>query len=413
MMTSCFAKWSLLVGVYSQVPQHLLRGINELWSEGYEAYGRGDYAEAVANFERLLISYRMQSNLLTSCHNKCHIPNVEFTRLDFDSELEDSEDGEHFYFKHLLEQSSCLKDCFLEHPFSRLMKEKKPHYSVQEAIDSFEIYNYLQISYHNLKDGLKAANSAYTFLSLSSKGDPGWDDMMHNLEFYKNNYRVVKQAIKEEQLVNYESAMYNKHYKKGVESYEKSDHKSCVEHMEKALLEFFNDSIECESLCYKMPRDFDSLRESWTHLAQMEMEVNECRIGCRNKMAAEVWSKRNVDTPQEILQYLQYCYYQQQQILKGANAAKTLAVIVPKDETAQRNFKYYSSVLEKHALSQSQLHPRQDVLEYVKKSYQKDHLSKLANRTLLNRDDIAHVIEEEPELLKEQIIRLMNEQKLV
>jgi len=105
-----------------------------------------------------------------------------------------------------------------------------------------------------------------------------------------------------------------------------------------------------------------------------------------------------------------------------------LFIEVPKDETAQRNFKYYSSVLEKHALSQSQLHPRQDVLgllfnffqcshflgsEYVKKSYQKDHLSKLANRTLLNRDDIAHVIEEEPELLKEQIIRLMNEQKLV
>ena len=141
------------------------------------------------------------------------------------------------------------------------------------------------------------------------------------------------------------------------------------------------------------------------------------------------------------LQYLQYCYYQQQQILKGANASKTLALIgkklkwlflffilAPQDETAQRNFKYYSSVLEKHGLSQSQLLPRQDVLglsfdfcqkshicgsEYVKKSYQKDHLSKLANRTLLNRDDIAHVTEEEPELLKEQIIILMNEQKLV
>lgn len=49
----------------------------------------------------------------------------------------------------------------------------------------------------------------------------------------------------------------------------------------------------------------------------------------------------------------------------------------------------------------------------MKKSYQKDHLSKLANRTLLNRDDIAHVTEEEPELLKEQIVRLMTKQKLV
>lgn len=47
MVASCFAKWSLLVlgCVYAQVPQHLLRGINELWTEGYEAYSRNDYAE--------------------------------------------------------------------------------------------------------------------------------------------------------------------------------------------------------------------------------------------------------------------------------------------------------------------------------------------------------------------------------
>ena len=166
------------------------------------------------NFERLLISYRMQNNLLSSCHHKCHIPNVEFTKLEL-APFEDLDDGEHVFFKNLLEQSTCLKDCFLEHPFARLMKEKKPKYSVQKAIDSYEIYNYLQISYHNLKDGLKAANSAYTFLSLRSKDDPAWDDMMHNLEFYKGAYWVVDQAIKEEKLVNYESAMYNKHYKQG------------------------------------------------------------------------------------------------------------------------------------------------------------------------------------------------------
>ena len=121
-----------------------------------------------------------------------------------------------------------------------------------------------------------------------------------------------------------------------MESYEKGDHQSCVNHMEKALLEFFDDSNECENLCYKMPRDFDLLRESWTHLAQMEMEVNECCIGCRNKMAAEVWSKRNTDTPREILHYLQYCYYQEKQILEGANAAKTLSLIGNKNTWLQQ-----------------------------------------------------------------------------
>ena len=101
----------------------------------------------------------------------------------------------------------------LEHPFSRILKSGPPlEHEVKQELDKLEPYNFLQFAYHQIGDGIKAANAAYTYLSRH----PDHDEMPGNMKFYEHHYPEVERMMKNQEMVNYELPVYNKLFQKGL-----------------------------------------------------------------------------------------------------------------------------------------------------------------------------------------------------
>ena len=164
--------------------------------------------------EKALINYKMRQGIESSCHAKCENPDVQATKFNDEGlnlNWNGLEDSETLHFIRLLERTTCLKDCIAEHPFRRILKGPSMDYEVKYELDQFKPYNFLQISYHEIGEGLKAANAAYTYLSRH----PDNEEMKHNLNFYQYHYPEVDRMIEQQELVNVELPTYNKLFQKG------------------------------------------------------------------------------------------------------------------------------------------------------------------------------------------------------
>ena len=75
----------------------------------------------------------------------------------------------------------------------------------------FKPYNYLQIVYHELGKGNKAADAAWTYLQKH----PGDTEMQQNLDYYKWLYPEVERRLRKKELKNLELKLFNTNFRTG------------------------------------------------------------------------------------------------------------------------------------------------------------------------------------------------------
>jgi len=361
-----------------------------------------DFKSAIAELEKALINYKMRQGIESSCHSKCEYSDVQATKFDdegLDLNWMGDEDVEDLHFIRLLERTTCLKDCFAEHPFSRILRGPEIDLDVKDEFESYNLYNFLQISYHQIGEGRKAANAAYTYLSHN----PNDDEMKQNLEFYKYHYPEVEQIASKQQLVDVELPNYNKLFQKGVIAYESQNFGECISSFEKALLGYYSALDECEKLCFSTPNQMDRFPLFWRSVADFELKSTICKKKCQQKVAAEAYNKRFDEPVSMMLQYLQFCYYSTGELMEAANAVKSGLLLNPSDQVAKQNSAFYA---EKLGASGDQTQYRKDVVRYLQKKKHMENLIYFGNKFLRYEDEDnvqENATEEEFPVTKEKI----------
>ena len=122
----------------------------------------------------------------------------------------------------------------------------------------------------------------------------------------------------------------------------KKDYKKCSDEMELALKGYITAIEDCEALCYEMPSyQVDRFAQFWRSIAEMEHKTLKCKTSCKSKIYAEVAHEKYEDPIETMLNYLQYCHYQNGDILEAANCAKTAQLVNPKSKEMNKNVEFY------------------------------------------------------------------------
>ena len=77
-------------------------------------------------------------------------------------------------------------------------------------------------------------------------------------------------------------------------------------------------------------------------MAEMEHKALKCKTDCKNKIYAEVMHDKYEEPVELMLNYLQFCHYQNGDILEAANCAKTAQLMNPKSDEMNKNVEFYS-----------------------------------------------------------------------
>jgi len=362
-------------------PLHSPDGITlqTLIDSAKEKYFAQEYSSAIKLFEKALVNYRMMQHVEVACRAKCRTANITKDLLLLDV----SDNKDLAALGDLLAQTNCHKLCVEGHPYG-VTSEDVPSDEVLQVMEQRDLYNFLQFAYFKTNTIKKACKAVYTY----HQQHPDNEQTLENIEYYKS-----LPGVDENDFVDLEEGKFYKFYVKGVEAYANENYEDTIVKMERCLVEYFQAINECETLCYKA-YVHTYFHRYYKALSMQYMDHINCSLQCEENLMPSISGQKVDKFSANCLSYLQFSYYQTNNIAMAASAASAALLLDPKNPVAQRNVKFYENYFHKEGSSNTaDLSSRMDAMKFYShfKSLQ-DMLDKGLN-TLSLVDDEGHVSE--------------------
>lgn len=148
-------------------------------------------------------------------------------------------------------------------------------------------------------------------------------------------------------------------YGVGIDAYLQNDYEGCVHHMEIAIQgyhEYYDTVARCRASCETERNNRQPLYpENPEHLHFFEGVIAKtiCLKRCQGQQLTNVpkyfamdeWHKTQFET-RAPYEYLQLCYYRQNEIVKAIQATYTVLVVRPNDHLSSTNMRFYATLPE-------------------------------------------------------------------
>jgi len=185
--------------------------VNQVYNYGIAAYYKGDYLDSKNYIEKAIELFHESEETEDRCQGRCGAiePEAEFANSSEMSSM-----------ARIVRRAACLDQCFADAP----LQIERARDQVRAEIETLYCYNYLQILYHQIGDGIKAVDAAHTYLQRYSANE----EMLENLAFYKTHYPEVQRRIDRENLLDRESTALNRALASAITAYENGAYGQCV-----------------------------------------------------------------------------------------------------------------------------------------------------------------------------------------
>jgi leucine proline-enriched proteoglycan (leprecan) len=215
---------------------------------------------------------------------------------------------------------------------------------------SRQLYHYLQYAY--FKEGKlgDAVAAAHTFL----EANPNDPVMLRNMKFYN-----MQPGYSSDDLVSKEPDHFLSHFIQAVSLYEEGLYDKAKDGFERALKGYYEAVELCLLMCgSSVNTSRITGGDMWAVFVEMYKSILKCRIRCPIYMSYATPYAEAEDYEAVHYHYLQFCYYQLNQLKEAVAATMTYVELKPDDPVMNQNLEYYHA---QSSLSENDFTPRKEI----------------------------------------------------
>uniref|UniRef100_A0A674MBB1 procollagen-proline 3-dioxygenase n=1 Tax=Takifugu rubripes TaxID=31033 RepID=A0A674MBB1_TAKRU len=352
---------------FSDLSSHfVLEPYDFLFDSAVEAYYKGDWLSVILNMEKALRNKATVRKVKTQCRLGCA------NQTAFGDQLAGTGDpvpgsgslADLGFFQKILRRADCVKTC---------ESEKLGSPTLHEVTEDVELefrkrtpYNYLQVAYFKINKLDKAVAAAHTFF----QANPDHVEMRQNLDYYKMMAGVEEGHFKdlearEHMVIRIRCGLggTRRNLRGPISG-----------------LEFFTSNQECRVLCegaynYDGYNYMEYSADLFQTITDHYMQVLSCKQRCALELATNTDQPFDDFLPSHF-NYLQFSYYNSENLEQAIECAKTFLLFYPDDEVMKDNLAYYSVMLGEDKAQT--ISPRQTelIFQVVKRYIQQSMLEK-------------------------------------
>ena len=191
----------------------------------------------------------------------------------------------------------------------------------------------------------------------------------------KNIFGIGKEKVEDKEP---EIVTFLDNYGVGIDAYLQNDYSGCIYHMEIAIRgyrEYYDSTVRCRRSCEAERINHKPLfQENPDHLHFFEGVLTKtiCLRRCAAREMLSVpkyfhmdeWHKDQFET-RAPYEYLQLCYYRQDELEKAIQATYTVLVVRPNDHLSSTNMKFYETLPEFQLIELRDQEEKSFVAHYV------------------------------------------------
>ncbi|ROT72577.1 Prolyl 3-hydroxylase 1 [Penaeus vannamei] len=348
-----------------------------LYKEGIDKYTENNWEKCVENLEDALSDWHWWRENMAKCREDCHNETGNTSLLS-----EKLQETDRFYEK-TVRTTLCIVKCKKTVFGSRM--DRVVDGNVEEDFDMRKPYDYLQLCYFKLDKMKEAADAAATVLVAQ----PEHEVMQSNLRFY-----ISEGGVDIANVVNRELQEYGSEYLKGTEAYNNEDYAKTIEHMEKSLELYYKTDQECRRLCENSIEQ-KILEDFVMTVANQYTYTIRCKRRC-NRAHGNLLGETIQNFLASYFNYLQFAYYQENNIEKACEAVASSLLLDPEDPIQQRNKQYY---LSNEEVTEDMFIPRESAVAYKQRmDYERDLIEFIELNFVFIDDDVLEDIELEDDV---------------
>ena len=224
-----------------------------LYDKAIEAYLDEDWDKCITFMNEAIEDYHFYVEAQINCRLNCQ----KIAQNADPQPIASPNMGDMAFWEKTVKQTLCLLKCK-----KGLLKNRAEIVSkdIARSFEYFRPYDYLQLCYFKVmpaqyvhqifyfinmillqkNDLVRAASSAYTFLTMN----PNHEVMQANLRHYINELKVDP-----DHTVNLEAKPFVEFYVRGSDAYGKKDFERTANYFELSLTEYLQSEIECRAMC--------------------------------------------------------------------------------------------------------------------------------------------------------------------
>ncbi|CAL1535365.1 unnamed protein product [Lymnaea stagnalis] len=331
---------------------------DQLYAEGVKAYDNQLWYSCATKIERAIKDYRNYKNVLSDCRLDCS-KGVRSSKL---SNLT-SKFAEFTTYVKFLTAADCFRRCKDE----SLTTHPRVTEKLENAFEKRKPYMYLQFCQFKLDRVKEAASAAYTYY-LSNPDDV---DIKHNIVFYRD-----KALVKESDFLDLEIKPYKEHYIRTLLAYGNKYWKGVINHAELCLEDYWKQDERCRADCEAQGRMKGN--EFSTGVADLIITIITCQLNCEETLSV-VYTDPIQFFLRDMFHYLQFAYYQTNELEKSAEATATFltfnsshAVMKENKELLKKKLGYTNDdfIPRKEAAEYlNRKREMQDIMDFINKNY--------------------------------------------
>ncbi|VDM59073.1 unnamed protein product [Angiostrongylus costaricensis] len=325
----------------SSTPDDPKMTFEQLYQYGKYEYTDGNWPDCIAFMKRALDDFQYFEDELVWCRRKCG------------EQVESPDDGLMSQKHAQSERALCLLRCKRE----RFTEERPPLAKMSVYFDFVERkpFQYLHICHWKIGELAKAVQSAYTFLVQN----PADKDTLDGLAFYMEQPGYHDNMLVDLLRRTYEKKDEGKNccilkvrFISGVQAYEAEDWHKCIDDFESSIEKTIDEdssilvdgnasiNFRCRLLCEDKIdwSAIDGNPEIDVLLTSMQSSVIRCQHNCLYRLA--LINGHNVG--QLLAAHYEYLHYCQYQLMRGSEAARSVAnYLLFDDNPLMRRNKYF------------------------------------------------------------------------
>ncbi|CAH1153591.1 unnamed protein product [Phaedon cochleariae] len=337
----------------------------QLYEKGVEAYLENNWEDCVKNFEESLEKYRRYRKILQNCRLKCK------TDAELSEPLYPVDIDNLLFYERAIRQTLCIIGCENDNP--EILKNYNVNAEAEKLFEEQKPYEYLHICYFQMKDVVKAASSAFTYIVEH----PEDKVMLDNLKYY-----TEMDGVEMKDIVNFEAKDYVYLYVHGADAYEGKHWSTVIDNMEESLSAYLQAEEECRAHC-EGPFDHGWYPDFIPSISNHFTVSLKCKQKCRTRLGS-LNGEIHDDLLPSHYHYLQYAYF------KACRAVASYLIFYPDDDTMLENMRYYSKLPK---VNRDFFQPRDEAIRYVQRHTYETRLMKFINQEFKTKSSAGEVSE--------------------
>ncbi|XP_060578759.1 prolyl 3-hydroxylase 1-like isoform X3 [Ruditapes philippinarum] len=363
MRTSLAAYVPFLITLVESLMHDRLTNYAQYYDLGMDAYRQEKWPKCAEFFQRAIDDFHFFKDTVIDCRLNCKKGQPEFKEI-----------SHQLIFHDILERSNCLRRCKKKKLGDRAEEEIEMVYD--KKFEERTPYNFMQFCYFKGKKLTEAAAAAYTYF-ITHQDDTR---ILENLQYYR-----TLPELKETDFVDLERKEYQKQYVKALNAYNQGNWDEAAATFEESLRLYFIEEEKCRAGCEKGFRH-NRLPDFFNAIGDHYVAVLVCQQKCLKKLSTFGMEELE-NFVQEHYNYLQYAYYEANNLEKAFESIANYLLFRPFDDEMLANKDYYIRTL-RH--KETEFVPSAAAAKYVELWRQIDEsISYIREKYTLPSDQIA------------------------